>query len=210
MSQDMQVTINGKQRNEVERIGELVAKKMKIKFVDKVVLEEAAKVMKMKVEYLEQFEEKAPTVWDNLAHTNTLTHGDNIMIHYYKLMNNELYVVETNIIKELAKKESCVFIGRCANYIFKKEKRAVRIFLYSTLEERMKKIKTKQEFEKTKDKERYIRRIDKQSRAYYNIYTGREWEEMEEYDLCIDTSKLSTTNIVELIIKYVELKRGIL
>ena len=131
MRKHVQITINREFGSGGRLIGEALSKKLNVKLVDKQILEEAAKAMKMSPQYLEQFDEKAPSIWDSFQYSNSIFHGMSIPMYYNKITNNELYIMEAEFIKKLAEKEKCIFVGRCASYILKDEPH-ISIFLYKS------------------------------------------------------------------------------
>lgn len=210
MARHMQITINREFGSGGRLIGEALANKLGAKLVDKLILEEAAKAMKMSPQYLEKFDEKAPSVWDSFVFNSYSFHGMAIPMHYNNVMNNDLYAMQAGLIKQLADKQSCVFLGRCANYILKDELACISIFLYGDMPSRIKKITEKYGFKKEGNIEKEILKIDKERAEYYRSYTGENWRNMKQYDLCIDTSKLSVEDITEIIYRYIQKRKWIL
>lgn len=210
MSSVMHFTINREFGSGGRLVGEALAEKLGIKLVDKLILEEAAKAMKLSPKYLEKFEEKAPSVWDNFNYQGSGFHGMSIPMYYNNITNNELYVIQANLIKQLAKTEPCVFIGRCANVILKDEPNVISIFLYSDMAHRVQLLTEQYGFVKEKHIEKEILKVDKQRAEYYKIYGDRNWRDMSQYDLCINTSKLTIDQVVRIIINYSKMRRVIL
>lgn len=210
MARHMQITINREFGSGGRLIGEALAKKLGVRLVDKLILEEAAKAMKMSPNYLKQFEEKAPSIWDGFNYSGSSFHGMSIPLYCNKVTNNELYIMETELIRKLSQEGACVFIGRCANYLLKDELGCISIFLYGDMPSRIKKLTEKYGFIKEKNIEKEVEKIDKQRANYYKMYTGENWRNMKQYDLCIDTSKLGIDDIVEIIYRYVQRRKWIL
>ena len=117
-----------------------------------------------------------------------------------------IFLKTAKAIEELYETDSCVIIGRCANSILKNKKNVLSIFVYSSDEEF--KVQRKVRYAGLNEKEavKIIRKMDKERASYYNYYTDGKWGAKEEYDLCIDTSKIGVDNAVELIIKLASLK----
>lgn len=114
---------------------------------------------------------------------------------------DNLFRFQSEVIRKLAAEESCVFIGRCADYVLEGDEGLVRIFLYADMEARVERIREKKLFEE-KDILKNIRRIDKERRDYHRYYTGRSWEDVENYDLMMNTSKMGVDGTVDAILGY--------
>lgn len=107
------------------------------------------------------------------------------------------------MIRKLAAAESCVIIGRCADYILEGQEGLVRIFIYSDMQSRIARITEKNLYE-PKDVVKNIKRIDKERRDYHRYYTGREWEALENYDLIINTGTIGVDGAVQVIQDYLK------
>lgn len=118
---------------------------------------------------------------------------------------DNLFRFQSEVIRKLAAAESCVFIGRCAEYVLAGNTGLVRVFLYADMEARKKRILEKRLYAE-KDVEKNIRRIDRERRDYHRYYTGRSWEELDNYDLMINTARIGVEGAVEMIPHYIEQK----
>ena len=173
-------------------IGQLVADKLGIKLYDKEFVEKLAVETGLSKEYIENNEQKRNAL-------DTLNNG------YYFGMNNsdELFIKESELIKEIASKEPCVIIGRCADFILKDKKNVIKIFVYSSMEDKVKRaIKFYGLDEKTANKE--IKRINKLRSSHYKYYTEKEWRDNSNYDICINSDTLGVEKSAELICNMIE------
>lgn len=119
--------------------------------------------------------------------------------------NDNLFNYQAKVLRELAEKESYVVIGRCADYILKDNPNVFKIFLHAPYEYCIKhEIETLCISEKKAIKQ--IKKLDKYRKEYYYYHTGRKWENVKNYDLCIDTSKLGFEKSVEYIKEYIKLR----
>jgi hypothetical protein len=119
--------------------------------------------------------------------------------------NDNLFNYQAKIIKELASTESCIIIGRCADFILKDDPNLVRLFVHAPLQEcinTMMGMTGKSE----KEAEKQILAIDKHRAEYYKYYTGREWENAKHYDLCLNSSKLGFDKCVEIVKSYLDIR----
>ena len=106
---------------------------------------------------------------------------------------NSVYTEQANVLREMAEKSNCIIVGRCADYILK-ELKPLRLFVYADMEAKIERCRQKaEESEGMSDRElgKKIRRIDKGRAHYYRYYTGLEWGDHANYDLCINTSSVS-------------------
>ena len=175
-------------------IGQLVADKLGIKLYDKEFIEKVAEKTGFSEEYIESNEQKR----DALA---VLNNG------FYSEFNNsdELFIEESKLIKEVAEKESCVIIGRCADFILKDMKNVIKVFIYSDMENKIKRATEIYGLDKAKA-EKEIKRIDKQRANHYKYYTEKEWNDSANYDISINSDTLGVEKTAELICQIVEEK----
>ena len=118
--------------------------------------------------------------------------------------NDNLFNYQAKIIKQLAEEESCVIIGRCANYVLKNHKNAIRIFCYGELEDCVKREMELNHHEE-KESRKLIAKIDKNRADYYKYYTNSNWSDARHYDMCINTSSLSYEEILGVVKSFIEL-----
>ena len=124
------------------------------------------------------------------------------------ISSDNLFRFQESVIRKLAQEESCIIIGRCADYVLDGTENLVRLFVYAEIEERINKVREKGYFPE-EDILKNIKRIDRERRDYYRYYTGKSWENLENYDLMINTTKLSYDDMVECVVDYLKM-RGIL
>lgn len=175
-------------------VGRLIADKLGIKLYDKDFVIKVAEETGLSEEYIEENEQKRSIL-------APLNNG------YYSEYNNsdELFTKESELIKDIANKESCVIIGRCADSILADRNNVVKVFIYSNLEEKIKRATTYYGMDKTKAKKE-IERIDKQRGNHYKYYTGKEWKDFSNYDVCLNSDALGVEKTADIICDMVEEK----
>ena len=168
-------------------VGRLIADKLGIKFYDKEIITKLAEVTGLSEEYIENNEQKRDA-------SAILNNG------YYMGLDgaDELFVKESELIKELAAKDSCVIIGRCADFILKDEKNVIKVFVYSGMEDKLKRATQIYGYEEEKAKKE-IERIDKLRANHYKHYTDKDWKDFSNYDICIDSDLLGVEKSAEVI-----------
>ncbi len=118
-------------------------------------------------------------------------------------INDRLYIMQSNLIKELAAKESCVIVGRCADYILEDNPNAVNVFIHACEEQRIKKIQ-REENVGEKEARKLMIKVDKRRATYYNYYSSHKWGLADNYHLSID-SKIGVDNCANLIALYINM-----
>ena len=175
-------------------IGKLVANKLEINLYDKNFITKVASETGLSEEFIKENEQKR----ESLA---VLNNG------YYVGLNNsdELFIKETEIIKQIAENESCVIIGRCADFILKDKEDVLKVFVYSDMENKIK--RATQFYGLSKEKaEKEIKAINKLRANHYKYYTEREWNNHENYDICINSDELGVEKAADLICDMVKQK----
>lgn len=123
------------------------------------------------------------------------------------ISNDRLFAYQQKVLKELAERESFVVIGRCADYVLKDYPRLLRVFVHAPFEacvasEALRSSLTQEEIQK------YIRAVDKRRAEYYRHYTGRDWNEASNFDICLDSSTMGHENCVGLLFQCVRQRFG--
>ncbi|MCI6487691.1 MAG: cytidylate kinase-like family protein [Clostridiales bacterium] len=111
-----------------------------------------------------------------------------------------LFSFQAKIIKELAETESCIILGRCANYLLADRKDVLRVFIHAPLEAREERVASYSLTWSPREVTKYIRLEDKRRASYYRYYTGEEWRDTAGYDLSLDSSVLGEEGCVQRIL----------
>lgn len=194
------IAINRMYGSNGRMIGKALAEEMGIGFYDRELIELASKEKAVPLNQFADVDEKRPSPW-GFPVDNEIQLG---LDRYPIPMNDVLFGVQRDIILGLSEKEDCVIVGRCANNILTGNN-VLRVFIYAPFEERVKTIMKRLEREE-KSARKLVKRMDKERRAYYEFFTDQKWMDMGEYDLCIDSSRFSQEEIVQ-ILKEAALKR---
>ena len=112
--------------------------------------------------------------------------------------SDNLFVIQSNIIREIAKKDNCVIVGRCGNQVLMEEENVLKVFLHADKEFRVKQVMEENNL-LMKDAEALVKKLDKKRASYYNFFTSGSWGESTEFDLCINTSLFGLDGAVEII-----------
>lgn len=119
-----------------------------------------------------------------------------------------LFNFQAKVIKDLANKESCVIVGRCADFVLKDYDNVLSVFIHAPFDFCMEKAAEKKDlpFDQLED---FVNMTNKQKEDYYKFYTGNEWSDARNYDLCLDSSKLGFERCVDEIIAYIKVRFGV-
>lgn len=176
------VTISREYGSGGRYVGELLAKKLGIPFYDKNIITLSAKESGLTTEYVKKNEQtlEGPQTTDDL-----------------------LYIATTKVIKNLYKKGSCVIVGRCGNYILKDKKDVLKIYLYSSLDDKINRVTKYYNIDKN-EAVKTINKVNKERKKHYKYYTNTILDDYNNYDLIFDVSKFGvekTADIISNIIK---------
>ena len=200
MDKKLIITIARQYGSGGREIGEKVAKKLGIPLYDKQLITDAATKGNLDENVSKMADESAAS---SLLYT--LAMGSNVLgttMHFgYKMpLNDKLFILQSEIIKEKAKDESCVIIGRCADYVLRDEEKVLRIFVYGDLDHRQARIAARHPELKSAQVIDVINKTDKRRSSYYNFYTGNKWGKYDNYDMAINSSTLGIDGAAELIV----------
>lgn len=123
------------------------------------------------------------------------------------LSNQNLFNYQAKIIKDLAEEGPCVIIGRCGDYVLRDFPNVVRTFIYASPEYNRRQV-IERGAHSGRDVDRYIQKIDKERSDYYHYYTGQEWTDARNYDLCLNSERLEDEGCVEAIKAYIRVRFG--
>lgn len=126
-------------------------------------------------------------------------HEGNYHVLRGKSTSEVLFALQSHEIRRIAKREECVFVGRCADFVLKdKDVQLLRVFVSAPEEQRIRR-KMIQENLTLNQASKLVHKMDKQRKKYYESYTGMIWGDPSHYDLCIDTSKYTLEQAAEMI-----------
>ncbi|MDR2066410.1 MAG: cytidylate kinase-like family protein [Endomicrobium sp.] len=177
-------------------IAEKLSKCLNIKYYDKNLLLIAAKKSGLKEEILEQFDEKK-----RLFFLENLTEFYNNIKNL--VLNDTIFQIQSDIIKALARKDSAIFVGRCADYVLRDMRNCVNIFIYANLQDRIKRISEKSNISE-EEALKQINITDEERSKYYKYYTGKVWKNIDSYDLSINSSILGINDTANVIASFVK------
>jgi cytidylate kinase len=177
-------------------VAEAVAKTMGVKCYNRNIVAAAA-------ESLDTFDDIQSVIEHAYDTPNDFVASLSALVGQSVPRQNQMYIQQARIIRELAEVESAVFVGRCADYILRDVPNHYSFFIYAEDEHRrevVSKIYRDFSFEDVLD-------VDKKRKSYYAYYTGRTWGDPQNYDLMINTTKISAEAAAKIILDYVDLRQ---
>jgi len=176
-----------------KRLGELLG----IKAYDNELLKMAADKKGIHPDYLRRVDEKANnSLLYTLAMGVSMHRAGNTGVEMP--INDKLFMAQTEVIKEIAERESAIFVGRCADYVLRHHPARLSFFIYSDYEARVARVMQEHDCPR-KEAEDLITKTDKSRVNYYNFYTGKKWGKFENYHLSVNSSLLGIEGTAQMI-----------
>ena len=196
-----------------KEIGERLAKELNIAFYDKELIQLASNESGLCKDFFEKADEKASqNMIGGLFGARFPFIGDGFAPYGGYLSNDALFKIQSDVIRQLAEEKSCLFVGRCADYILRDYPRCVNVFISASPESRCKRLMALHNITE-EEAEELMEKADKKRSSYYNYYSYNTWGAAATYHLCIDSSVLgieqTTAFIKEFVIRKLGLQEGI-
>ncbi len=187
-------------------IGQMYAEELGIPWYDLNLTKMASDESGIKEELFVQVDEKLKNSPFLRLTTNIYKDGDMIPPGSKDFVSaKNLFNYQARIIKRLAETESCVIIGRAADYVLKDYPNVVSVFVHASPEYNLQKAMEVNSMSEA-EMQKFIEATDKYRAAYYKHYTGREWTDARNYDLCLNSGKLGFQKCVEEIKAYIKVR----
>ncbi len=190
-------------------IGEKLAGRLGIDFYDRELINLASQESGICREFFEKADEKASQgIAGGLFALRFPFITDGIMPMENCLSNDALFRVQSGVIRRLAREKSCLFVGRCADYVLRDRPRCANIFISATEEDRVGRLCRLHSVSRAEAKE-MIAKADKQRASYYNYYSNKAWGAASTYHLCIESTALGVEGTIGFIEAFVREKLGL-
>ena len=193
------ITISRQYGSGGHEVGERLAKELNVPFFDKALIAMAAKQSGVSEEVFARADERATSSLLYSMVMGNYGFGARVPGVGEMPINDKLFLIQSDIIKNAANEGPCVIIGRCADYILREHPNCLSVFIHADKEARVKRIVGKGLCEEKKAPD-FVTKRDKQRANYYNFYSNKRWEDLSNYSLTIDTSKFTVEQAIELII----------
>ena len=190
-------------------IGIALAKRLNIDFYDKELLDLAAEQSGLCKEFFEKADEQAQNKILGAFYSMRIPFiTESALPAANCLSYDALFKVQSDVIRKLAAEKSCLFVGRCADYILREHPRCANIFISADKEMRVARLCESNNITNS-EAEELIARTDKRRAEYYNYYSYKTWGAAASYHLCINSSVLGIDKTVDYLEQFVRDKLDI-
>lgn len=177
-------------------IGKLVAEKLGIKYYDGELLSLVAKESGYTEDFIRQNDQKRT---------------QSLLYHLYigsQILpaSDMIFIAQSRVIKDLYNKESCVIVGRCADYVLRECENVINVFIHAPLEKRAERVRDVYQ-EKAENYKAYVQKKDKSRVAYYNYFADDQWGKAQTYDISV-SSEIGIEKTADIIVDYIRSKVG--
>ena len=190
------ITINRMYGSNGRRIGKALAERLGIRYYDKELLKIIENRKDIPYEELVKVDEKRSTGWIYPIREALQLDPE----YRVEPMSDRVFCGQAEIIREIAATSDSVIIGRCSNDLLRNTPGVRRVFIYAPKDYRIDVVEKRSGIGK-KEATALVKKMDKQRRYYYNYFTDGSWDDLRAYDLCIDSSRFSSKEIVELLMQ---------
>ena len=181
-------------------IGRMLALDFGAKYYDRELLNLAAKESGFSEKFFEENDERKGFL-KGLFNVQT-SHFSGSSLYKSNFSQESLFQFQSDAIRKAAAEGSCVFVGRCADYVLRDFPNVVNIFVTASMDYRIRQIMNKQHLDEEAARN-YIEKRENQREEYYNYYTGKKWGYAASYDLCVDSSVLGIMETEKLIAEFI-------
>lgn len=178
-------------------IGRLLAEKLGYSYYDKELIDRVSKESGLAKDFIEEQGEHITgsllfNIASNMAYAGQVFGGNMLPLQ------DQLFVVQSDIIKDIADKECCVIVGRCADSILKDYPDSLHVFIHGDMEHKAARAVSEYGFD-PEDVEKQLRKRDKARANHYKYYTDYEWGKAQNYDMTLNSSTFGIEKCVELL-----------
>lgn len=181
-------------------IARLLARELEIKCYDKEIVDEAAKHSDFSRDLINAYDEKRMSAF--------MLHAGGYGLNENFRLNMQVVSAQFDAIREIASKGDCIFVGRCADYILRDRGDLVSVFILGDMDERLKCLERRQGLDEAAARKK-IKEVDKDRSSFYKYYSDQVWGDAQNYDLCINSSRLGVEGTVKVIMDYIK-TRGLI
>lgn len=181
-------------------IARLLARELGIKCYDKEIVDEAAKHSDFSRDLINAYDEKRMSAF--------MLHAGGYGLNENFRLNMQVVSAQFDAIRKIASKGDCIFVGRCADYILRERSDLVSVFILGDMDERLKCLARRQGLDEAAARKK-IKEVDKDRSSFYKYYSDQVWGDAQNYDLCINSSRLGVEGTVKVIMDYIK-TRGLI
>lgn len=187
-------------------IAKMLAERLQVNCYDKELLLLASEHSGLCQEILEHHDERPTNSFLYSLVMDTYSIGHSAASYMEMPLNQKAFLAQFDTIKKLADRESCIIVGRCADYALENRANVLSVFFTADYADKVDYVSEHYHIADNKLKD-FITKTDKKRASYYNYYTNKKWGVASSYDLCINTSAIGYDGAVELILEALEKKK---
>ena len=195
----MIITIGRQHGSSGREIARLLAEKLNYKCYDKEIVDEAANHSDFSRDLIDAFDEKRMSAF--------ILHAGGYGLNENFRLNMQVVSAQFEAMRNIAEKGNCIFVGRCADYILRDHDDLISVFILGDMDERLKCLERRQGLDEVEASKK-IKEVDKDRSSFYRYYSDQTWGDAQNYDMCINSSKLGVEGTVQVILDYIK-ARGI-
>ena len=193
----MIITIGRQHGSSGREIARLLAEKLNYKCYDKEIVDEAANHSDFSRDLIDAFDEKRMSAF--------ILHAGGYGLNENFRLNMQVVSAQFDAMRNIAEKGNCIFVGRCADYILRDHDDLVSVFILGDMDERLKCLERRQGLDETEARKK-ITAVDKDRSSFYRYYSDQTWGDAQNYDMCINSSKLGVEGTVQVILDYIKVR----
>ena len=191
----MIITIGRQHGSSGREIARLLAKELGIKCYDKEIVDEAANHSDFSRDLIDAFDEKRMSAF--------ILHAGGYGLNENFRLNMQVVSAQFEAMRNIAEKGNCIFVGRCADYILRDHDDLISVFILGDMDERLKCLERRQGLDEVEARKK-IKEVDKDRSSFYRYYSDQTWGDAQNYDMCINSSKLGVEGTVQVILDYIK------
>lgn len=191
----MIISIGRQHGSSGREIARLLARELGIKCYDKEIVDEAASHSNFSRDLIDAYDEKRMSAF-------MLQSGGYGFNESFRI-NMQVVSAQFDVIRKIASKGDCIFVGRCADYILRERRDLVSVFILGDMDERLKCLARRQGLDEAAARKK-IKEVDKDRASFYKYYSDQVWGDAQNYDLCINSSRLGVEGTVKVIMDYIK------
>lgn len=180
-------------------IGNLLATRLDIPLYDNNLVRMVAKKLDIREETAQAMDE---TTLNNFLSGCVLSHMErSANIHETEIaqpLDEQVYQLQTEIIRKFAERGPCVIVGRCADYVLRDYENCIGVFICAAMEDRIRRIAEQYDMSERKAADR-IKKMDRERKYYYESHTGWEWGSTDTHEIILNVSRLGMEKAVDVL-----------
>ena len=209
MSNNLIITIGRECGSGGRHIGKKLAEELGVKCYDKELIDVAVKKSGLCKELFETHDEKPTSSFLYSLVMDTYSLGYANSAYMDMPLNHKVFLAQFDTIKQLASEESCVIIGRCADYALAEFPNVVSVLITADEDVKIKTLMERHQMTEAQAKS-FMIKTDKKRASYYNYYSSKRWGDSKSYDLCINSSKVGMDGAIRIIKEFADAKQAYL